>query len=479
MRHPLALGGSYASQSPLASADQTMNWYTELMESGAGKSQLVLYPTPGLAVFADLLGSSVRGNFATNGRSFAVSGDTLWELSSDGTKTNRGTVIDDAQPVSMAANQIQLLVASGGTAYILTLATNVLTTVAAATLTDVAKVVYIDSFFIALIKDSQTFRISKVLDGETWPADQFIAVSVFPDDVLSIIVDHRELWVLGRTRSVVYYVSGSPAILDVNPQSIMEEGIVAGDSAANLDNSILWLAGDERGQAMVKRAAGYTPQRVSNHAIEFAMQGYSTVSDARAYSYQDQGHAFYVLYFPAAGATWVYDVATNMWHERSFLRLGSPEAHHSQNHSFVFGKHLVGDWSSGNLYEMSIDLLDDAGSEIKRIRRVPHISEESKWYFHHQLQVDVETGLGPTPPLVDGNGNPRDPKMMLRWSDDGGHTWSNEHQRDAGKVGEYKKRVRWQRLGRSRDRVYEVSASDRIPWRVIDGYLDLSPGNGA
>ena len=99
--------------------------------------------------------------------------------------------------------------------------------------------------------------------------------------------------------------------------------------------------------------------------------------------------------------------------------------------------------------------------------------------FHHQLQVDLEAGLGPTPPLLDGGGAARDPQIGLRWSDDGGHVWSNTHLADAGQVGEYRDRAIWRRLGRSRDRIYEISVSDPIPWRIIDAFLEISPGNGA
>ena len=298
MRHPLALGGSYTSQSPNASADQTMNWYSESVETGAGKSKLVLYPTPGLSLFVALTGASVRGIFSINNRTFAVAGTGLSEILGNGTSVSRGTVADNGLPVSMAASPTQLLIASGGRAYVLTLATNVLTTIAAATLTNVSQVAYIDGFFLALNRDTQQFRISTVVDATSWPALQIIQVSVFPDNVLSMIASHRELWLFGITKSVVYYDSGSAQIFDVIPGATFEKGSIATWSPVNLDNTLFWLGGDERGAAMVWRANGYTPQRVSNHAIEFAMQGYTTINDAIGYSYQDQGHSFYVLYFP-------------------------------------------------------------------------------------------------------------------------------------------------------------------------------------
>jgi hypothetical protein len=471
-------GGTYQSQSPTFAADLTMNLYPEIAEIPTAASGIVLYPTPGSELFVALGGTSVRGIFAINSRLFAVTGSTLHEVFGNGTSVSRGTVLDDGFLVSMAASRTELLVASGGTLYVFTLATNVLTTIPSGTITDISIVEYIDGFFLALGKDSQTFRISNVSDATAWPGDQIIQVSVFPDNIVSMISDHRELWLFGVTKSVVYYDSGSPQIFDVIPGAIIETGIIAPASPAKLDNTIMWLGGDERGPAIVWRAQGYTPKRVSNHAIEFAMQGYTTISDAEGYSYQDQGHSFYVLYFPTADTTWVFDAASGMWHERGFLDLGVFEAHHSRSHTYVFGKHLVGDWSSGNINAISISLFEDNGSPIRRIRRSPHISQERNWFFHHKLQVDIQVGLGPTPPLLDGAGNPRDPVIEMRFSDTSAKTWSNTQSIGFGQVGQYSTRAIWRRLGRSRDRIYEIAVSDPVPVRIVDAYLEVSPGSG-
>jgi hypothetical protein len=92
------------------------------------------------------------------------------------------------------------------------------------------------------------------------------------------------------------------------------------------------------------------------------------------------------------------------------------------------------------------------------------------------LRVVIETGLGPANPLLDGAGNPRDPEMSLRWSNNGGRSYTDYITKGAGKSGDFRKRVVFRRLGRSRDRVFELSATDPIPWRVIDAYMDAEVG---
>jgi hypothetical protein len=163
-----------------------------------------------------------------------------------------------------------------------------------------------------------------------------------------------------------------------------------------------------------------------------------------------------------------------MWHERGHWSPQSPSgwtAHNSTCHAFCFGQNLVGDWNTGVIYAMSIYTYQDNGQPIRRVRRAPHISVEQVRIFHSFLQVDVEVGDGPMPPLLDGAGEPRGPQMILRWSNDGGRTWSNEYVRSAGQTGEYRQRVYWNRLGQARDRVYEVSVTDPVPWRIVDAYL--------
>ena len=432
---------------------------------------------------------SVRGIFSITGRTFSVVDNSFLECFSSGATTTWGTVADDALPVTMAASPQQLLLGSAGTAYVFDLTTNTLTAIPGATFSGPVSIVGIcDDFFIAVIVNSKEFYVSAPLNANDWVTNGSAIVSVFPDNIIGMLVDHREIWFWSDTQSVVYYDSGNIFPFDVVPGGFIEAGIAAKSSPVQLDNTVFWLGADARGQCVVWRGYGYTPQRVSNHAVEFAMQGYSKVSDAVAFSYQDQGHQFYVLYFPTPSKTWVYDTLTQMWHERGYYQasLGNFTAARYWNHTFNFGKHLVGDWASNTIYEMHIpvangstwDFADDAGTPIRRVRRAPHISKEQKYQFFSELQVYVETGLGPIPPLEDGAGNPRAPQMMLRWSNDGGHSWSNSYTRDCGQAGQFSTRVRWLRLGQARDRIFEISCSDPVPMRIIDAYLESTSGTG-
>jgi hypothetical protein len=396
-------GASYTSKSVNADCQLTQNLYPEHDESGMGKSEWQMLPTPGLTIFSVLSGiTRVGGSLNANKRCFEVSGDTLYEVFSDGTNAVIGVVGDDGNPVSMTNSATQLLIASAGNLYVYDLTSGVFQAVTVGIISAVSMVAYSDGFFIALLANSQKFQISSPLDATTWDPTDVTQVTVFPDQVLSMIVDHREIGLFGVTKSVWYSNTGGVFPFTPNLSSYMESGIGAQWTLNKADNTVCWLESDDRGNAIARRLNGYSPVRISNHAVEQAWQSYSTIADANSYTDQVDGHIWWHVNFPTANVTWVYDFATQLWHQRSYLNDGVNEAHLSHNHTFVFGLHLVGDRRNGNIYVQSVKLVDDDGQLIQRRRRCPHISIEQKRIRHNSLQIDVEAGLNPIAPPLGG-----------------------------------------------------------------------------
>jgi hypothetical protein len=268
---------------------------------------------------------------------------------------------------------------------------------------------------------------------------------------------------------------------DVIPSSYNEYGCEAAASPAKLDNTVFLLTKNKEGGKMAFRIDGYRFVRISNHAVETAWSTYPKTSDAWAFAYQDQGHSFWVVNFPTADKTWVFDVATSLWHERGYFVDGGYQRILACTHAFAFGIHIVGDRQSGNVYQQTIAVRTDNTQPIRLMRRAATVGTMGVWMFGTKLEIDLETGLGPQPPLQNGDGTPRGPQIMLRWSDDGCKTWSNERVFDCGQAGQYSVRVRFFQLGRwwgTKGRVFEISCTDPVPWRIIDADLEASPGFG-
>jgi hypothetical protein len=473
------VGASYESRSVAADAERSVNFYCERIESGQGKAGMVLYPTPGLQYLGTLADSPVRGEFSDQGRVYAVAGGTLFEIKADFSSVVLGHVANDGRRASMRSNGLQghqLFIVSGGYGYIYDTNTGAfteLTTVAGFPSGQAVNGTFLDGYFI--VATNTSFQISGLFNGLTWDAADKAIRSMGADNIVCAFQNHRELWVWGQVTSEVWYNAGTASFPFAPIQGVfVEMGCGAPDTPTRFDNQVIWLAANRDGDRMVVSAGQYVPQRVSTHACETAWRRYEKTSDAIGFAYQEDGHNFYVLTFPTAQATWVYDAAMKLWHERAYwnVTIGQWEAHRANCHCRGFDKHIVGDRANGNFYSWSNRYALDNTDEIRRLRRTSHISKENQWLFFERLELEMEMGLQPLPPIVQTT----PPQMMLRWSDDRGHTWSPEQWVSAGMIGEYKARAYWLRLGRSRDRMFEITMTSQISWHLIDGYLAIEQG---
>lgn len=471
------IGPTYTLTSVNVATERCLNLYPESLEVPWEKARLWYAPTPGLVQTYNLPTSPLRGMFAQDGRAWAVAGDTLYELFSNGAFVVIGKVALDGHPVSMADNGYgghQLIVISGGAGYVLDLISGAFTQITATSFpTSPILVVFIDGYFVVLDSTANTMHLSALFDGLTYSGLDVAQRNTSSDNLISMVTDHREIWLIGSKTAEAWYDTGAADFpFAPIPGSYTPQGAAAAYSLQPFDNTVVWVSANTDGAGMVLKQPGPNPQRISTHALEQAMASFPSFSDAESFTYQQGGHTFYVLYFPTANATWVYDASTSMWHERSWYNAATnmQDAHRARTHMFAFGMHLVGDRQTGQIYQWTDKAYDDVGIAIHRIRQSPHICDNKDWIFHKCFELDMEYGLG----VQAGQGV--NPRVALSWSNDGGHTWSNEYWENVGVQGAYHLRAQWRRLGRARDRVYRVRMTDPIPWRLIEAYLEIEGG---
>jgi hypothetical protein len=89
-------------------------------------------------------------------------------------------------------------------------------------------------------------------------------------------------------------------------------------------------------------------------------------------------------------------------------------------------------------------------------------------------------GPGCTPYyLTEAAGPAADPQWRLTVSDDGGRTWSTLVKvRSIGKLGEYLTRLRWQKMGQSRERMIKLECTDPVRRNIVGVYIDQTQGMG-
>ena len=478
MKTPI-LGSTYVARSVNAADARMVNLFPEVVPEG-GKEPAFLQRCPGLLNLATIGSGPIRGLWtfsSDNSTAFVVSGNELYKINTSYTATLLGS-IPGTGPVSMADNGTQLFIACNGPSYIYNNSTGEFGQIVDPDFPGAVSVGYIDGYFVFNEPNSQRIWVTQLLDGTSIDPLDFASAEGSPDGVVGLIVDHREVWVYGTSTVEVWYDAGTPDFPLQRIQGAFNEiGCISAYTIAKMDNGLFWLGADARGQGIVYRANGYTGQRISTHAVEWQIQQYGNLTDALAYTYQQDGHSFYVLIFPSANTTWVYDVATGAWHERAGWSNGSFTRHRSNCQMAYNNKIIVGDYENGNIYAFDLDTYADNGQIQKWLRSwraLPTGQNNLKRTAQHAMQLDMQSGVG----LVTGQGS--NPEVMLRWSDDGGHTWSNYRTTSVGKIGEYYYRIWFRRLGMTmklRDRVYELSMTDPVKTAIMGAEILITPTN--
>jgi len=508
MQTPI-LGSSYVARSVNAADSRMVNLFPEVVPEG-GKQAAFLSRAPGLRFLATVGPGPIRGLWSpqiTGSDAYVVSGPNFYRITTSYTATLIGTV-GGTGPVSISDNGTQIFIATNPDGYIYNMSTLAFAQITDPDFPGAATVGYLDGYFVFNEPDSQKVWVTSLLDGTSIDPLDFSSAEGAPDQLISVNVDHREAWLFGTSSVEVWYNAGTSDFPLQRIQGAFNElGCAAVYSVVKLDNTLFWLGADARGRGVIYRAEGYRGVRISTHAIEHAIQNYSTISDAVGYSYQQEGHKFYVLTFPSADATWVYDATTGAWHERAGWRNGQLTRHRSNCQMNFNNEVIVGDYENNNLYAFDLNVYRDYSYVQKWIRSwraLPTGTNTLRRTVQHSLQLDCESGVGldGSPDMLDAQNITTetddlliteagvyivtdaeglvsqgvDPQVMLRWSDDGGHTWSREHWTSMGAIGRYGQRVFWRRLGMSlklRDRVYEISGTDPVKITIMGAELLL------
>jgi len=458
-------GGAYETFSKNLNAQECVNFFTHIDQEG-GVSQLSLRGTPGLKEWCDTGHSAeVRGLHKFGIYVYAVVGNRVYRVDSNGSSTLcTGTLDTFAGTVSMDDNDVQMMIVDGLYGY--TVAGLVVTKITDDGFVENPETVTSqDTYFLVSWRNSDYVAISDPADGTSWDATQEFTAQGSSDNVLSVISDHRDVFALGEDTIEAYYNSGGDPPFTRRPGSTQEVGIGAKYSVAQLDNTIFFLTNKHQ----VIRYEGNNPVAKSTRSVDYQISQYETKSDAIGMGITIEGNAFYILTFPTANETWSYNAASGFWNK---LTSYPNEGRWRGNcYAYFNGKHIVGDYENGKLYEWDFETYTDNSETIRRIRVPSAIKKEGKRAFHAQLEVFFEAGKG----LVTGQGS--DPMAMLQYSDDGGHTWSSELWRSAGKIGKYEWRAVWNRLGASRQRNYKLVVTDPIKWVVTGANIEVQVGS--
>ena len=555
------VGTSYEAPSIYQDAQECINFFAEIdpQKQPGERGVVALYPTPGLVLKTQLAVSEVRGLHTMSGNQIliAVSGANVYSVNTSMVATLIGTLASVSGQVSISDNittnnGLTAYIVDGGNRYTWIAATNTFATVSSAdgpwqgaNVTD-----QVDNYFLYNEPETQNWACSNLGTASSSLA-LYGTADGSSDLLVSLIVDRRQVYLLGETTTEVWTDVGN-VIAGITtfpfqrvPGTSSQSGINARFSLARFGDSFVCVAKDTRGNGTIEMMQGYTWVRISTHAVEQSLIDQYT-ADAIAYTYQIEGHEMYVVTFPSVNLTWVYDLSTKSWHKWLAFANGVYGRHRSNCGAFFADNYIVGDYENGKLYSIQNDVYTEDGATIRRLRRAPHLVADFQRQYFDELQIQFQPGVGlgvtpgydsegiitellnvpPAGPsyqliaefnweyLATESGDEitteagdgfeslvtfaytgpdtagaeivteqypatpgYDPQAMLRWSSDGGSTWSSEHWTSIGKMGQYSNRAIWRRLGFGRDRIFEVSISAPVKAVIISANLKASAGD--
>lgn len=472
-------GGAYVDRALNANAQTCVNLIPQAVPKNSNPpAPMVHILAPGLETISQPTTGKVRGIWrASNGALICCIGSNVYFVDTviDFKVVLMGMIPNADTPVSFSDNGVIGVLADGtNQGYWWQIGNNpTLNLIVDSAYYQTDFVVYLDGFFIWNRSVTNQFFVSPSFWNGTDPLDALDIASKIggPDQIVAIASIHRELWIVGQLTSEVWFNSGGVDFpFERLPGVFLDHGMLRGYTLAQADVSLFWLSRDRQGQMMVFRTEGYAALRISNHALEYEMRTYTEVRDAIGFCYQLEGQTFYVLTFPTADKTWVFDMSTGVWHQRGWTDgNGVLHRHRANCATNVYNQVVCGDHTNGRLYRWDMDVYTDDGAPIRRVRALPHIVQDGKRISVDGIMADMQ--MGDVPELQDSDG----PEVLLRYSTNGGGDFSNTITMPFSRTGDYNRRLSVNRLGMGRDWVFEFSwtfpykTTFQGPWIQVTG----------
>jgi hypothetical protein len=459
-------GGDYQHKSRDLSKQVTRNFWPQIQQPNQkARSPYVLVPFYGLKPFVTRSGGADRGMFVNQGILYKVSGTSLFTVASDGTHTDRGTIPGSGRCIFAAVGSQVVITNGAGLVYIWNGTTLVQNT--SPNLGTPNSVAVLNSQAIYDAGTGQGFDVSDVgLPGTINGLNNASAESN-SDDLLRVYTYRDTLYLMGRETIELWWNSGTGnPPFDKIQGGVLNIGVGAIHSVAETPDYVFILGSDNQVHSITGGTSAVSVP-ISTPELTAIIAKYTNKSDAIGFTFQLQGQWFYKLTFPTENITWVYPVGGE-WFQWGAGTQGRAIANSSVT---VFGKVLVADYASANIYELASETYTDNGNAIIRTRDSAVIHSEifgvpNKEFELVSMELNLETGVG----LVSGQGS--DPLIAISFSKDNGKTFGTERFLRCGKLGE-RVTVMTTGLGRYKNLVIRLRVSDPIYWAIFSASIDM------
>ena len=420
-----------------------------------------------------------RGSAVVDGVPYHINGQNLYSVSSAGVVTDHGEIVGTKR-VSLATNgRYLVIVVPGSRSYVFDNTDSSLTQITDLDFQTSDTVTFKDGFFVFTASDGEQFFHSNLNQPLTFSALDFGTAEVRPDKIVGQIVNYNELYIAGEEVFELFRtIGGSGFVFQRVPGANIQKGLHAKHSLIEFNQSFVFLGGGVNELTSVWRAqSSASVDKISTSAIDSAIQEYTRdeIADAFAFTYAYGGNFFVAFTFTSTripSKTFVYDATTSAlagvptWHERQ----SGVDDDKWRVTSIVsaYGELVVGDSIDGRIGVLDKAVYTEYGNPIYRSKTSRPFDSDRFPLFVSELKLTMESGTGSTS---------LDPQILMRYSDDGGRTYSNGFPRSYGKVGQYQKLPSWRRQGLvQRDRVLRFTTTEAAKSTILRLDATGTPG---
>lgn len=502
------VGGDNTAPNPLQNRQQCLNFYPEIDQQNPkevvallgcpGLLQLVAAPGGGAPGFSPSMTQWPKPSAVTN---LPVRG--FWELpglvtalvvisnvcylitqATSATSsafptlalTQVGTLATSSGPVCIRDNNVggYAVIVDGPNGYLYNIATRNFARITDPAFLGADRVAYIDGWWIFNQPGTQVFYTNFPQYGTGFNGSYFALKDGASDNLVTLIENKQQLWLIGERTSEIWYDAGGQYFpFQRLVGTLLQSGCKAKHSISRFNSEgqdgLMWFGRSERGENVILRTRGFNTDAVSTPAFGDEVATYPITSDAIAYTYQEDTHEFYVLTFPTADVTWVFDGQSKMLHKRPSYDPYAQALHRHRSNCFMNfgGMRIVGDYQCGAIYQLTRNAHTDAGWPLLAKRRSPHIWDKGQRgrTFMASLEVEFGTGQG------NASGLGANPQVTLSISRDGGRTFNQPYPTSLGAIGQARVRAMWRRLAFARDNVVDLQVIDPVPRDIVGATL--------
>lgn len=484
---PVSLGGGYyVSDSLPLSNQRCLNVYVDIPQA-ATLSEAILKGTAGLkqVITSGATNQVNRGAHVKDGKPYFLNGETLYRLDrvieSDGSETftlpTIGTIPGTAR-CSFADNGTQLIILdTTGKGYIV----NEAESTVFQEITDEdfkttngspQRVVFVDSFFVVTTASKRIIK-SASNNGLAWNALDFTTASSDPDSIVAPIVVKNKLTVAGTETIESFDNLGIAGFPFQRNGLFVQKGCFAPDSLINVNDGFMFIGGAVDESPAIWTLNGSTPQKISTTAIDSKLQSFSKedIQASFAISYAQAGA--YFVEFSLPSITLVYDMITQVWHEKESQVIDSKGLTKNTRHRVnslvtAYSRLLCGDSQDGRIGELLPTVYKEYDMPILRAFSLQPFADMGTSISVNSVELTMESGVG--------NEAQPDPEIRLSTSKNG-KIFNDPVPAKVGKIGEYNKRQFWRRQGRfSRFGILLFEFSDPCKFRALKLRLNIKQG---